>query len=1048
MKKEKLRFVYIFLFTIALFFNCQVVQSASDSNKIKGFDPKNPIQLHKMIEERVEALMKEGKIPGLTLVLINKDDPVYLKSFGYADMNKKQPVTPDTLFELGSCSKVFTALAMLNMEKSGKVDLDNPITHYFPFFKATIDGNEVDITIRQLLHHTSGIPTSALSLLEPDSSDQALLNTVKKVSGIRLDSKPGTKFEYSTINYSLAGAVIEKVSGISFEQYVNENVLKPLGLKSSFVGVDQNSPPAELSVGYKIGFGKPRPFVPPVYRGNNPAGYVVMNGSDLATWLKVLIQQESTPLDDLVVRTYQPDRSVKPNPNSFTSYGMGWIINPYENQGIYHTGLNPNFTTFVLFNPHQKVAVAIMSNSNSPFSPYIGHTVLELIHGRKLSEKFLPGGGMDKSLTVVAFMMALAVLLVVLFLLWVVFDLITRRRAFYWGGWKQLLKIFAVFMIYTPFLYGIYILPRAIAGANWDMAIVWGPLSFKISIFLMLLAMASGFFAFMVSSFFPHKSRYMKSMPSILILSFMTGGANAIIIFLITTSIFSNIDLFYLVYFYCLAFLMYIGGRKILQTQMVNITLDLVFDLRMKLIGKIFLTSFQRFETIESGRVFTTLNNDTGQVSGVANMLVGVITSFITVLGVFIYMSTVAFWATIVTVIMILFITILYYTVGRRAQKYFEEARDTQNVYMGLLNGLVDGFKELSLHLKKRNEYKSELEDSCNTYRSKHRIALFKFINIFLIGESLLLLVLGTVGFAVPRLFVNVQNITLMSFIIAILYLIGPINALLNTVPNLLQTNVAWRRIQTFLSEIPANMDSDQINQPLAIKKDEINHISATGLNFKYTPSVDEKDPIAEQAFSIGPLDFEAGKGEVTFIVGGNGSGKTTLAKLLVGLYEPDSGIINVNGKEVPGFQLGEYFSCVFSDYHLFQRLYELEGEDDQEKIDKHIDLLKLNGKVEISDNYFSTIKLSGGQRKRLALLQCYLEDSPAYLFDELAADQDPQFRKFFYRELLPKMKEDGKIVIAITHDDHYFDVADRVIKMDLGKIEKIADGASFNVTK
>jgi cyclic peptide transporter len=558
----------------------------------------------------------------------------------------------------------------------------------------------------------------------------------------------------------------------------------------------------------------------------------------------------------------------------------------------------------------------------------------------------------------------------------------------------------------------------------------------------------------------------MRSMPSILILSLLTGGANAIIIFLITSSIYAKIDLFYLVYFYCLAFLMYIGGRKVLQTKMVDITLDLVFDLRMKLIGKIFLTTFQRFEAIRSGRVFTTLNNDTGQVSGVANTLVGVTTSSITVLGVFIYMSTVAFWATIVTVVMILFITVLYYTVGGRAQKYFEQARDTQNVYMGLLNGLVDGFKELSLHFKKRIQYKNELEDSCDNFRSKQRIALFKFINIFLIGESLLLLVLGTVGFAVPRIFTDVQNVTLMSFIIAILYLIGPINAILNTVPNLLQTKVAWGRIQSFLKEIPANMDPEQMTQPLVVEKDEILSIKASGVHFKYAapegeetpalkagkqkelPASQEADPLEEKSFEVGPLDFEAGKGEVVFIVGGNGSGKTTFAKLLLGLYGSDSGTIEINGKEVPGYQLGEYFSCVFSDFHLFQRLYELDGDDKQNKIEEYIDLLKLNGKVDIVDNQFSTIQLSGGQRKRLALLQCYLEDSPVYLFDELAADQDPQFRKFFYRELLPKMKADGKIVIAITHDDHYFDVADKVVKMDFGQIEKVAGGENFSVTK
>ena len=190
------------------------------------------------------------------------------------------------------------------------------------------------------------------------------------------------------------------------------------------------------------------------------------------------------------------------------------------------------------------------------------------------------------------------------------------------------------------------------------------------------------------------------------------------------------------------------------------------------------------------------------------------------------------------------------------------------------------------------------------------------------------------------------------------------------------------------------------------------------------------------------------------FIIGGNGSGKTTLAKLLTGLYIPHDGEITVDGKPVANFQLGEYFSTVFSDFHLFDKLYniDLSGETKRDEAQRYLETLHLDGKIELTGDSFSTTDLSGGQRKRLALLKCYLEDCPVYLFDEVAADQDPEFRKFFYRELLPKMKEKGKIVIAITHDDHYFDVADKVIKMDMGKIDVFTEGnvknAELKVTR
>ncbi|MFD2879173.1 ATP-binding cassette domain-containing protein [Paenibacillus rhizoplanae] len=131
----------------------------------------------------------------------------------------------------------------------------------------------------------------------------------------------------------------------------------------------------------------------------------------------------------------------------------------------------------------------------------------------------------------------------------------------------------------------------------------------------------------------------------------------------------------------------------------------------------------------------------------------------------------------------------------------------------------------------------------------------------------------------------------------------------------------------------------------------------------------------------------------------------------------------------------------MFSDFHLFDRIYDIDYEGKQDEIDRYLKMLDLDGKVSIDNGRFSTLKLSGGQRKRLALLICYLEDRPIYLFDEWAADQDPEFRKFFfYLTLLQGMRAEGKIVIAITHDDHYFDLADRLFKMDAGQLLELGN--------
>jgi len=133
---------------------------------------------------------------------------------------------------------------------------------------------------------------------------------------------------------------------------------------------------------------------------------------------------------------------------------------------------------------------------------------------------------------------------------------------------------------------------------------------------------------------------------------------------------------------------------------------------------------------------------------------------------------------------------------------------------------------------------------------------------------------------------------------------------------------------------------------------------------------------------------------------------------------------------------LGEYYTAIFSDYHLFQKIYEVNFEERTDEVSHLLKILDLEEKVKIEAGKYSTIDLSGGQRKRLALMQSYLEDCPIFLMDEFAANQDPQFRRFFYRELLPELKRQGKIIIAVTHDDHYFDVADQIIKLDIGKID------------
>jgi len=191
------------------------------------------------------------------------------------------------------------------------------------------------------------------------------------------------------------------------------------------------------------------------------------------------------------------------------------------------------------------------------------------------------------------------------------------------------------------------------------------------------------------------------------------------------------------------------------------------------------------------------------------------------------------------------------------------------------------------------------------------------------------------------------------------------------------------------------------------------------------------------EGFTVGPIDFVARPGEIAFITGGNGSGKTTLMKLMAGLYRPDSGRVMLGGTVVtPATEawVRDQISIIFSDFHLFRRLYGL-GEPEPGRVTELLGYMEIDQKTSIRGDSFTNINLSTGQRKRLAMIVTLLEDKPVVIFDEWAADQDPSFRRKFYQEILPELKAKGKVVICVTHDDRYFDVADHRYKMEFGRM-------------
>ncbi len=264
-----------------------------------------------------------------------------------------------------------------------------------------------------------------------------------------------------------------------------------------------------------------------------------------------------------------------------------------------------------------------------------------------------------------------------------------------------------------------------------------------------------------------------------------------------------------------------------------------------------------------------------------------------------------------------------------------------------------------------------------------------------------------------------------------VVFLFGPLGQVIAVYPLFNEATASLREIQ----RVEKLLDSIY-RQGLADAVDAVDQaipfhgLSCAALAFSY------RDEHGRPSFSLQPFDFRLSKGELVFITGGNGSGKSTFLKVLAGLYPPANGDIAVNGVIIGHDNLQSYrnlFANVFSDFHLFDRLYGFNEVDDG-RVRELLELTDLLRKTSIVDRRVETLRLSSGQRKRLALVLSLLEDKPILLLDEWAAEQDPPFRRKFYREILPWLKQQGKTVVAVTHDDDHYDVADRVLKMQFGK--------------
>lgn len=317
-------------------------------------------------------------------------------------------------------------------------------------------------------------------------------------------------------------------------------------------------------------------------------------------------------------------------------------------------------------------------------------------------------------------------------------------------------------------------------------------------------------------------------------------------------------------------------------------------------------------------------------------------------------------------------------------------------------------------------------------------------------------LLVGLMVFAVPLLTEDFHEVALAG-VMAALFLIGPIGTVATAVPvvdDAERALAAIRSVQHRLTAGGSELQGDAArgsatSREVAGQPDEddggtsATAEAAAAMDFRGVRELrleaacfQYRSVAGEPGFGVGPLDVSFRAGEITFITGGNGSGKSTMLQLVTGLARPQAGRILVDGVEVQAHQAQAWRDCiaaVFSDYHLFATLYGVPPAS-LARVPDLLALLEMDDKVSFDGRGFSTVSLSSGQRKRLALIAAMLEDKPVLILDEWAADQDPHFRRIFYEHLLPDLRAQGRMVICVTHDDRWFDIADQVLAMEEGQ--------------
>ena len=975
-------------------------------------------KLSSYIQQQVE----KQNIPGLAAAYIHGDNEEIICR-GYSDLKNNNKVKVSTRFEIGSNSKSFTSYAIYKLVNERKITLEDNISKYLKDFHLYYSGiyrgikyrnKEVKITIQQLLNHTSGISEDTIALIPEDDSKDSLKTAVYMINNQKLTSYPGERFEYATINYDILGYIIEQVTGMPFEVYMKQQVFDANHLYDTSAELY-----SDKAKGYKYDFWGVREYKAPSYKGNVPAGYISSNIKDMQTWLK-LQMGKGVAADGKAMQQTQVPNYANAAEEIGTYYAAGWIYQKVnEEELLFHSGLNPNYSSYMIINTKKQIGVCILSNIGTSSIQQIGFNIYQVLRSETSGEV---NYNIQKKCNIIA---RFGIIFLTLFSTFIVFCII-RKIIISKGNieiiWNQNTIWICVLMVLIFIL--IKFIPKVFYFyADWKFIKVWMPNTLNQAFYLVRISLVLFFLNYVISDKINRKESIIFNL---IVISILSGIGNAAVILIINNALHVNLQIRRILFFQFICSLaLYIVGQKVVRYDLINITNNIVYKQRIELVKLILNSDYQKFTQANDGNVENCLVNDTAIISNFNNIIVGILTNSTTILFCLAYIGSSNKKGLLLISVTVLLAGGMYAYFSKKANTYWNHARTIQNTFYQRIHDLLSGFSELYINNKKRRDYLKDIENTCQLYRDEISAGSIRFAEVFIIGELMFTIAIAVAAFVIPILLYG-NNYNVSSCIFMLLYISGPINGIINAIPNLIQVKISWNRIKQFRYTLNNYRSITRENKLSDADIQVFEKIEVCNVVFRYS---------GDNNFQIGPLSVSFHKNEISFIIGGNGSGKSSFMKVLTGLCEYQKGSILVNDTIVSSADLGEMFSAVLSENYLFETLYGVDTKNRMEEIENLLEKLNLEEDVSVIENKFNTLDLSSGQKQRLALMIAYLDDKPIFLFDEWAANQEPNFKKIFYYEILPELKNQGKCVIVVTHDDAYYDIADKIYRMKDGKI-------------